>query len=130
MVSAALRPMRTPAPARCPGAVLASMSATNGAVRRVIVGEEGEGQRLDNYLVKTLKGVPKSHIYRIVRSGEVRVNRGRAISTLRPWRVGEGSPSMRLWSSRQWWYWSRPIGASGATSLARPSRWAWECCSP
>ncbi|HZQ61566.1 MAG TPA: RluA family pseudouridine synthase [Casimicrobiaceae bacterium] len=52
-------------------------SATD-AVRRVTVGEEGEGQRLDNYLVKTLKGVPKSHIYRIVRSGEVRVNRGRA----------------------------------------------------
>src|SRR5512132_3518893 len=48
------------------------------SVRRVTVGEEGEGQRLDNYLVKTLKGVPKSHIYRIVRSGEVRVNRGRA----------------------------------------------------
>jgi 23S rRNA pseudouridine955/2504/2580 synthase len=48
------------------------------AVNRLTVGEDGDGQRLDNYLVKTLKGVPKSHIYRIVRSGEVRVNRGRA----------------------------------------------------
>ncbi|MDQ6618861.1 MAG: RluA family pseudouridine synthase [Pseudomonadota bacterium] len=47
-------------------------------VRRVTIGEDGEGQRLDNYLVKVLKGVPKSHIYRIVRSGEVRVNRARA----------------------------------------------------
>jgi 23S rRNA pseudouridine955/2504/2580 synthase len=41
------------------------------------VGEEGDAQRVDNYLVRLLKGVPKSHIYRIVRSGEVRVNSGR-----------------------------------------------------
>lgn len=34
--------------------------------------------RLDNYLLRLLKDVPKSHVYRIVRSGEVRVNRGRA----------------------------------------------------
>ena len=34
----------------------------------------GAGQRVDNYLTKRLKGVPKSHIYRILRSGEVRVN--------------------------------------------------------
>jgi 23S rRNA pseudouridine955/2504/2580 synthase len=38
------------------------------------VGEEGEGQRVDNYLTRLLKGVPKSHVYRILRSGEVRVN--------------------------------------------------------
>lgn len=37
-----------------------------------------EGQRLDNYLIRILKGVPKSHIYRIIRSGEVRVNKKRA----------------------------------------------------
>lgn len=41
------------------------------------VGEDGAGQRVDNYLTKLLKGVPKSHIYRILRSGEVRVNSGR-----------------------------------------------------
>jgi 23S rRNA pseudouridine955/2504/2580 synthase len=41
------------------------------------VGEGGAGQRVDNYLTKLLKGVPKSHIYRILRSGEVRVNSGR-----------------------------------------------------
>jgi 23S rRNA pseudouridine955/2504/2580 synthase len=41
------------------------------------VGEEGEAQRVDNYLARVLKGVPKSHIYRILRSGEVRVNSGR-----------------------------------------------------
>ncbi len=41
------------------------------------VGEESEGQRLDNFLLRELKGVPKSHVYRVVRSGEVRVNSGR-----------------------------------------------------
>lgn len=41
------------------------------------VGEEGEAQRVDNYLTRLLKGVPKSHIYRILRSGEVRVNSSR-----------------------------------------------------
>ncbi|HVT62541.1 MAG TPA: RluA family pseudouridine synthase [Legionellaceae bacterium] len=44
---------------------------------RVISAEE-DGQRLDNYLLRVLKGVPKSHIYRIVRGGEVRINRKRA----------------------------------------------------
>jgi 23S rRNA pseudouridine955/2504/2580 synthase len=41
------------------------------------VGEESVGQRIDNFLIRTLKGVPKSHVYRILRSGEVRVNSGR-----------------------------------------------------
>ncbi|MDC0239750.1 RluA family pseudouridine synthase [Candidatus Thioglobus sp.] len=45
--------------------------------RLVIVDEFSIGQRLDNYLLKQLKGVPKSHIYRIIRKGEVRVNKGR-----------------------------------------------------
>src|SRR5215468_12568403 len=47
-------------------------------VNRVAVGEDGDGQRIDNFLRKTLKGVPKSHIYRILRSGEVRLNARRA----------------------------------------------------
>ncbi len=47
------------------------------AVNRLAVGEAGAGQRVDNYLLRVLKGVPKSHIYRILRSGEVRVNRKR-----------------------------------------------------
>jgi len=42
------------------------------------VDEESAGQRLDNFLMRHLKGVPKTHIYRIIRSGEVRVNKGRA----------------------------------------------------
>ena len=41
------------------------------------IGEDSAGQRIDNYLMRILKGVPKSHIYRILRSGEVRVNSGR-----------------------------------------------------
>ena len=47
-------------------------------VSRHRIDEDGVGQRIDNYLLKVLKGVPKSHVYRILRSGEVRVNSGRA----------------------------------------------------
>ena len=47
-------------------------------VSRHQVGEEDAGQRIDNYLLKILKGVPNSHVYRVLRSGEVRVNKGRA----------------------------------------------------
>ncbi|PUE33150.1 ribosomal large subunit pseudouridine synthase C [Limnohabitans sp. Jir61] len=42
------------------------------------VDEDSAGQRLDNFLMRHLKGVPKTHVYRIIRSGEVRVNKGRA----------------------------------------------------
>ncbi|MFY7916549.1 MAG: S4 domain-containing protein, partial [Rubrivivax sp.] len=45
---------------------------------QVVVDEAGEGQRLDNFLIRHLKGVPKTHVYRIIRSGEVRVNKARA----------------------------------------------------
>ncbi|MCL2308389.1 MAG: RluA family pseudouridine synthase [Proteobacteria bacterium] len=47
-------------------------------VKHLEIDDTAAGQRLDNFLMKTLKGVPQSHIYRIVRSGEVRVNGGRA----------------------------------------------------
>ena len=47
------------------------------AAASLIIDEASDGQRIDNFLAKTLKGVPKSHIYRILRSGEVRVNKGR-----------------------------------------------------
>jgi 23S rRNA pseudouridine955/2504/2580 synthase len=46
-------------------------------VRQVNVSAEEAGQRIDNFLARHLKGVPKSHIYRILRRGEVRVNSGR-----------------------------------------------------
>lgn len=47
-------------------------------VTHISVDEESAGQRLDNFLFRHLKGVPKTHVYRIIRSGEVRVNKGRA----------------------------------------------------
>ena len=47
------------------------------------IGEDGAGQRIDNFLARHLKGVPKSHIYRILRSGEVRVNKKRVDQTCR-----------------------------------------------
>jgi 23S rRNA pseudouridine955/2504/2580 synthase len=47
-------------------------------VQTIEIDEGSEGQRLDNFLVKLLKGVPKTHVYRVIRSGEVRVNKGRA----------------------------------------------------
>lgn len=52
-------------------------------VRQVIVSDNDDGQRIDNYLFRTCKGVPKSHIYRILRSGEVRVNKKRIDQTYR-----------------------------------------------
>jgi 23S rRNA pseudouridine955/2504/2580 synthase len=47
------------------------------------IGEESAGQRVDNFLARVLKGVPRSHVYRIVRSGEVRVNSRRVDATHR-----------------------------------------------
>ena len=51
---------------------------TPPAVRHLTVDEESDGQRLDNFLMRHLKGVPKTHIYRVIRSGEVRRNKARA----------------------------------------------------
>lgn len=54
-----------------------------GGVRYVEIDESREGQRLDNFLLGQLKGVPKSHVYRVLRKGEVRVNSGRAAADYR-----------------------------------------------
>ncbi len=78
----------------------------NHGVREVRIDEASEGQRIDNFLARTLKGVPKSHLYRILRSGEVRVNGRRAGPDTRlaegdrvrlpPVRTGEGpSPAAK-----------------------------------
>jgi 23S rRNA pseudouridine955/2504/2580 synthase len=56
------------------------MSIEESALPKVVyveITEDNSDQRLDNFLITRLKGVPKSHIYRIVRKGEVRVNKGR-----------------------------------------------------
>lgn len=57
--------MIAPAPPSSPG------------VRVLEVGDEDAGQRIDNFLLRQLKGAPRSLIYRILRRGEVRVNKGR-----------------------------------------------------
>jgi 23S rRNA pseudouridine955/2504/2580 synthase len=51
------------------------------AVRWIDVSEDEAGQRIDNYLIARLKGVPKSRIYRILRSGEVRINSRRVAAS-------------------------------------------------
>lgn len=52
-------------------------SQLTSQVSHVTVDEDSVGQRLDNFLFRLLKGVPKTHVYRIIRSGEVRVDKGR-----------------------------------------------------
>jgi 23S rRNA pseudouridine955/2504/2580 synthase len=52
-------------------------NAEKPAVRWMDISAEQAGQRIDNYLLRILKGVPKSRIYRLLRKGEVRVNKGR-----------------------------------------------------
>jgi len=56
----------------------ASAPTLTPSVQTLTVDEDSAGQRLDNFLMRHLKGVPKTHVYRIIRSGEVRVNKGRA----------------------------------------------------
>ena len=56
----------------------ATAVAAAPSVRNVRIDSASAGQRLDNFLAKILKGVPKTHLYRVIRSGEVRVNKGRA----------------------------------------------------
>ncbi len=60
------------------GAASGTLPGTSPVATYVTVDEDYAGQRLDNFLIRQLKGVPKTHVYRIIRSGEVRVNKGRA----------------------------------------------------
>lgn len=61
------------------------------------IGPDDAGQRIDNFLIRICKGVPKSHVYQVLRSGQVRVNKGRIAQT---YRLAEGDtvrvPPMRL----------------------------------
>ena len=52
-------------------------------VKHLTIDEGSAGQRLDNFLLRELKGVPKTHVYRVIRAGEVRVNKGRASADTR-----------------------------------------------
>lgn len=56
---------------------------SKSSVSQAIISEDEQGQRLDNFLLRICKGVPKSHVYRILRSGEVRVNSKRCEASYR-----------------------------------------------
>jgi len=71
-----------------------------------MVGPEGDDQRVDNYLLRQCKGVPRSHVYRILRTGEVRVNSRRVDST---YRLREGD-RVRI----------PPVRLAGSGSAAKP----------
>ena len=60
-----------------------SNAASASSVRLQDVSSEEAGQRIDNYLLRHLKGVPRSHVYRLVRRGEVRVNSKRIDASYR-----------------------------------------------
>ena len=77
------------------------------AVSWLTVDAHAAGQRIDNFLVRMLKGVPKSHIYRILRTGEVRVNKGRVGAETR---LAEGDV-VRV----------PPVRVAEPRSLARPA---------
>ncbi len=77
-------------------------SSPSVGVHFLSVAEEDQGQRLDNYLLSRLKGVPKTHIYKLIRKGEIRVNKKRPSADQRlqsgdlvrlpPIRVAERAP--------------------------------------
>jgi 23S rRNA pseudouridine955/2504/2580 synthase len=77
-------PPGTPSRDGKPEAIIFQMKDLSKDTATLIeVGEDAVGQRIDNFLVRIAKGVPKSHIYRILRSGEVRVNKGRVSAQYR-----------------------------------------------
>ncbi len=88
------------------------MPQNPSAVRHVRITESDQGQRVDNFLLKTLKGVPRSHVYRLLRTGQVRINGGRVRAQTRlsvgdqvrlpPWRgTSSDEPSVAPDALRQ-----------------------------
>ena len=77
-------------------------------VQQLTITDDESGQRLDNYLIRVLKGAPKSLIYRIIRKGEVRVNKGRA----KPERKLAAGDVVRV----------PPVRVAVATDLPNPSK--------
>ncbi|MDZ4355932.1 MAG: RluA family pseudouridine synthase [Variovorax sp.] len=76
IIGAKKSPTGAPNPADQPAG--ADAGTPHAAIHFLTVDAESAGQRLDNFLFRHLKGVPKTHVYRIIRSGEVRINKGRA----------------------------------------------------
>jgi len=60
-----------------------STAQGKAGVRHCDIDAEAAGQRLDNFLLGALKGVPRSHVYRLIRSGQVRINSGRTSPSYR-----------------------------------------------
>lgn len=81
------------------------------SVRYLEINADRAGQRLDNFLITQMRGVPKSRIYRLVRKGEVRVNRGRAQPDYRL----QAGDYIRL----------PPVRTKSAASLAKPEGFEW-----
>ncbi len=83
------------------------------------IGPEDAGQRIDNFLLRICKGVPKSHVYQVLRSGQVRVNKGRIAQT---YRLVEGDlvrvPPMRMAAGAD----TGARGAAGSASAAGEGR--------
>jgi 23S rRNA pseudouridine955/2504/2580 synthase len=89
-----------------------TQSKTN-TVRHAKIDESAAGQRIDNYLLRIAKGVPKSHVYRILRSGEVRVNGRRVKQTYRLVLGDEVRiPPLRVAEA--------PVSASGPAPVGKP----------
>lgn len=82
-------------------------SSGSTSVQHVEINESADGQRLDNFLMAQFRGVPRSVIYRIIRKGEVRVNKGRAKAVTRL-QVGD---IVRL----------PPVRTKSTPAIARPS---------
>lgn len=81
-------------------------------VRFITVDERGDGQRIDNFLLRELKGVPRTLVYRLLRKGEVRVNKGRA----KPGRKLLLGDVVRI----------PPVRLPNATSSGTPAHWQLE----
>lgn len=89
-----------------------SISANINQVQHIEISEQYAGQRLDNFLTTRLKGVPKAHIYRIIRKGEVRINKKRC----KPLQKIQAGDVIRI----------PPISVSDAKSAPDPSKSALE----
>ncbi len=100
-----------PAPSTFPVVATTDTAVAPDRVSYLTVGDDAAGQRLDNFLLRLARGVPKSHVYRIVRSGEVRVNKSRATAAQRLQPGDEiRVPPLRL---------AQPAPVSGTAAAAR-----------
>ena len=72
---------------------------TESSVKTITISRQSDGQRLDNFLIKELKGVPRSRIYRLIRRGEVRLNKKSDVSLDLKLSIGDRVRIRRLGSA-------------------------------